>query len=195
VVHRDLKPENCVLDANGTVKIIDFGLATWFVPGQLLDEFCGSPEYAAPEVLKQVPHEGPPIDIWAVGVILYDMVMGRLPFDAEASSFDVVDVDTGVTPELQVLLQRLLAGDSKKRADVVEIRASDWMNVSTCISESSEIELTSTSESMPSLSSMSSSVESALRNRLSLERNSLLAREMGFVGSAKKTLFHDKDIK
>jgi 5'-AMP-activated protein kinase catalytic alpha subunit len=80
-VHRELKPENCVLDARGTVE---FGLAAHFVPGELLHDFCGSSEYAAPEVLRQQPHEGPPIGTWALGVILFDMVIRHLPFEAES---------------------------------------------------------------------------------------------------------------
>ena len=76
IVHRDIKPENCVLDEHGKLKLIDFGFATAFEPGQLVNDFCASPKYAAPEVLRKVPYRGPPVDVWSMGVILYDMVLG-----------------------------------------------------------------------------------------------------------------------
>ncbi len=187
VVHRDLKPENCVLDANGTVKIIDFGLATRFEKGQMLDEYCGCPEYAAPEVMKQIPHEGPPIDIWAVGVMLYDMVMGRLPFDAECCMFDLLEVGS-LTSELQKLLEQILIEDPKKRLSADEISKCDWMSLSTCVGDESEVDLFSTSEST---SSMSLSEDSPLRSRLSLERERLLISEMDFARGTRRTLFNN----
>jgi 5'-AMP-activated protein kinase catalytic alpha subunit len=188
IVHRDLKPENCVLDAKGTVKIIDFGLAARFVPGQLLYEFCGSPEYAAPEVLREQPHEGPPIDVWALGVMLFDMVMGRLPFEAGSGFFDVFEVDIELTSELQLLLKRILMVGPKKRATVKEIKECEWMGLSAGVSDSSELELMSCSESTASVtSSMSFSDESPLKRRLSLERVNLLKQEIDF-GSPKQEM-------
>jgi serine/threonine protein kinase len=190
VVHRDLKPENCALDAKGTVKIIDFGLATRFEKGQLLHEYCGSPEYAAPEVMKQVPHEGPPTDMWSIGVILYDMVMGRLPFDAEPSSFDLLDIDESLTPEFQQLLKQILVEDPQKRANAYEVAKCDWMHLAACVGDNSEMDLVSTSESSSSTLSatMSLSEDSPLRKRVSFEQGSFMGREMGF---AEKVLFGD----
>ncbi len=185
IVHRDLKPENCVLDTKGTVKIIDFGLAARFVPGQLLNDFCGSPEYAAPEVLREQPHEGPPIDVWALGVMLYDMMMGRLPFDQESDSFDVLELGMELTPELHLLLKHILREDPKKRASVKEIRECEWMRLSACVGDSSELELMSFSGSTASVtSSMSISDESPLKHRLSFEQANLLQRDIDF-GSPK----------
>ncbi len=180
IVHRDLKPENCVLDTKGTVKIIDFGLAARFVPGQLLKDFCGSPEYAAPEVLREKPHEGPPIDVWALGVMLYDMVIGRLPFDRE-SGFDVLELGMEITPELQQLLKQTLREDPQKRANVKDIRECEWMCLSACVGDSSELELMSCSESTVSVTpSMGISDESPLKHRLSFERTNLLKQEIDF---------------
>jgi 5'-AMP-activated protein kinase catalytic alpha subunit len=181
VVHRDLKPENCALDAKGTVKILDFGLAARFVPGQLLYEFCGSPEYAAPEVLQEQPHEGPPIDVWALGVMLFDMVMGRLPFDRGSGSFNVLELDVELTSELQLLLKQILRVDPKKRATVKEIKECEWLRLAVCVDESSELELMSCGESTASItSSMSFSDESPLKRRLSSERENLVKREIDF---------------
>jgi serine/threonine protein kinase len=175
IVHRDLKPENCVLDARGTVKIVDFGLAARFVPGELLHDFCGSSEYAAPEVLRQHPHEGPPIDTWALGVMLFDMVMGHLPFGAESLSFDSFELDATLTPELQLLLVRVLQEDPKKRAGVKELKACEWMRLLARWAENAELELMPSTTTTPS---MSLPHDSPLKQRVSLERMKLLHWEM-----------------
>ena len=71
VVHRDLKPENLLLDENKNIRIVDFGLSNITKDGQFLKTSCGSPNYAAPEVIEGRLYAGPEIDIWSCGVILY----------------------------------------------------------------------------------------------------------------------------
>ena len=66
VVHRDIKLENCLLDSRGNCKIVDFGFSTIYKTGQRLKTFCGSPSYAAPEIIARKPYIGPPVDIWCV---------------------------------------------------------------------------------------------------------------------------------
>ena len=85
VVHRDIKPENLLLDGDKNIRIVDFGLSTRCAPGQVLKHACGSPCYAAPEMLTRAGqasgYVGHPVDIWSTGVTLYAMICGFLPFE------------------------------------------------------------------------------------------------------------------
>lgn len=81
IVHRDLKPENLLLNENKTLKIIDFGLSNSYHEGNKLKTPCGSPCYAAPEMLIGKLYSGLEVDIWSSGIILYAMVCGYLPFE------------------------------------------------------------------------------------------------------------------
>lgn len=81
VSHRDLKPENILIDANKNIKIGDFGLSNLTKDGKSLMTSCGSPNYAAPEIINDCPYDGRAVDIWSCGVILYACLTGSLPFD------------------------------------------------------------------------------------------------------------------
>ncbi|GAB4838204.1 CBL-interacting serine/threonine-protein kinase 21 [Ancistrocladus abbreviatus] len=81
VCHRDLKPQNLLLDCKGNLKISDFGLSALRKPGALLSTACGSPCYVAPELLRNKGYDGAAVDVWACGVILFELLAGYLPFD------------------------------------------------------------------------------------------------------------------
>ena len=74
ITHRDLKPENLLLDDQNNIKLIDFGLANSMKDSHSLKTACGSPNYAAPELISGKFYGGEPVDIWSIGVILYAMV-------------------------------------------------------------------------------------------------------------------------
>ncbi len=71
------------------MKLIDFGLSAFFVPGKRLRVHCGSPSYAAPEIVARKAYEGPPVDVWSLGVVLFAMVAGYLPFHASGGNKQV----------------------------------------------------------------------------------------------------------
>ena len=81
ICHRDLKLENLLLDAHNNIKIADFGLSNLMQDGDFMRTSCGSPNYAAPEVISGKLYAGPEVDVWSCGIILYVMLCGRLPFD------------------------------------------------------------------------------------------------------------------
>ncbi len=81
IVHRDLKPENLLLDSNKNIKIVDFGLSNTYKKGETLITACGSPCYAAPEMIAGLPYLGPRVDTWSCGVIMYALLCGFLPFE------------------------------------------------------------------------------------------------------------------
>lgn len=86
IVHRDVKLENLLLDTNKRrVMLVDFGLSAVFQPGKKLTVHCGSPSYAAPEIVSRKPYDGPPVDVWSMGVVAFAMVAGYLPFHAKHS--------------------------------------------------------------------------------------------------------------
>lgn len=82
ICHRDLKPENILLTKDGNIKIADFGMAALTQTQEhRLDTSCGSPHYAAPEIISGARYAGNRVDIWSMGVILYALLSGKLPFD------------------------------------------------------------------------------------------------------------------
>ena len=81
IVHRDLKPENLLLDYQRKIRLVDFGLSNTYKQGETLKTACGSPCYAAPEMIKGEAYFGSRVDIWSCGVILFAMVAGYLPFE------------------------------------------------------------------------------------------------------------------
>ncbi|KAL2071443.1 hypothetical protein VTL71DRAFT_12678 [Oculimacula yallundae] len=133
IVHRDLKPENLLLDENLNVKIADFGLSNIMTDGNFLKTSCGSPNYAAPEVINGKLYAGPEVDVWSCGVILYVLLVGRLPFDDEhiPSLFAKIAKGHYVVPNYMssgaaALIKKMLAVNPVHRATIEEIRLDPW---------------------------------------------------------------------
>lgn len=139
IVHRDLKPENLLLDSEGNIKINDFGFSNVIKPGKLFTTFCGSPLYAAPEIFLAKEYTGPEVDIWSMGVILYVLVCGQLPWavgrDGRVEDLDAllnaqydVPKNCDMSIECRNLIARMIVPKRKKRATISEIRSHPWVH-------------------------------------------------------------------
>uniref|UniRef100_A0A7N0SZ56 non-specific serine/threonine protein kinase n=1 Tax=Kalanchoe fedtschenkoi TaxID=63787 RepID=A0A7N0SZ56_KALFE len=133
VVHRDLKPENLLLDSKYNVKIADFGLSNVMRDGHLLKTSCGSPNYAAPEVISGRLYAGPEVDVWSCGVILYALLCGTLPFDDEnipnlfkKIKGGIYTLPSHLSPGARDLIPRMLVVDPMKRVTIPDIRKHPW---------------------------------------------------------------------
>ncbi|XP_038609312.1 LOW QUALITY PROTEIN: serine/threonine-protein kinase SIK3 [Tachyglossus aculeatus] len=136
IVHRDLKAENLLLDANLNIKIADFGFSNIFTPGQLLKTWCGSPPYAAPELFEGKEYDGPKVDIWSLGVVLYVLVCGALPFDGSTLQNLRARVLSGkfripffMSTECEHLIRHMLVLDPSKRLSLEQISKHKWMKL------------------------------------------------------------------
>ncbi|XP_053164725.1 serine/threonine-protein kinase MARK1 isoform X1 [Hemicordylus capensis] len=136
IVHRDLKAENLLLDGDMNIKIADFGFSNEFTIGNKLDTFCGSPPYAAPELFQGKKYDGPEVDVWSLGVILYTLVSGSLPFDGQNLKELRERVLRGkyripfyMSTDCENLLKKLLVLNPIKRGSLEQIMKDRWMNV------------------------------------------------------------------
>ena len=141
VTHRDLKPENLLLQISArglVVKIVDFGLSNTHDGGRQLKTACGSPCYAAPEMIAgngEKYYEGPKADIWSIGVILFALVCGYLPFEDANTSRLYKKILAGdystpkwISTEVKDLITNILNTDPATRYTIANIRAHVWYN-------------------------------------------------------------------
>ncbi|XP_037031763.1 serine/threonine-protein kinase MARK2-like isoform X20 [Bradysia coprophila] len=136
IIHRDLKAENLLLDSEMNIKIADFGFSNEFTPGSKLDTFCGSPPYAAPELFQGKKYDGPEVDVWSLGVILYTLVSGSLPFDGttlrelrERVLRGKYRIPFYMSTDCENLLRKFLVLNPAKRASLETIMRDKWMNM------------------------------------------------------------------
>ncbi|XP_066036407.1 hormonally up-regulated neu tumor-associated kinase-like, partial [Chamaea fasciata] len=141
IVHRDLKIENFLLDENNNIKIIDFGLSNTArfegLSQELLHTQCGSPAYAAPELLAHKKY-GPKVDVWSIGVSMFAMLTGTLPFTVEPFNIkqlhqkmligEISPIPSDISPGAVHFMQSLLEPDPAKRPEVKEAIKDKWLN-------------------------------------------------------------------
>jgi len=134
--HRDLKPENILIDEDNNLKLIDFGLCANPKGGMesILETCCGSPAYAAPELVTGQNYLGAEADVWSMGVLLYALLCGFLPFDDENIGTLYKKIQEGVYEQPSwlsegslLMLRKMLQVDSKKRITIRELLQDPWM--------------------------------------------------------------------
>ena len=136
VVHRDLKPENLLLDEQKKIKIVDFGLSNIYPNNELLKTACGSPCYAAPEMINGEPYMGLRVDIWSSGIVLFAMLCGYLPFEDSDNEKLYKKITQGKfkTPNYlsdycKDFLHRVLNINPDKRYNIEQIKNHPWFNI------------------------------------------------------------------
>ena len=135
ISHRDLKPENMLLDSENNIKIVDFGLSNRYKKGELLKTACGSPCYAAPEMIAGERYKGYTVDVWSSGIILFAMICGYLPFDDLNTSKLYKKILTGIfkTPKTlsmgaKILINGILRTNPSIRYSIEDIKNDSWFN-------------------------------------------------------------------
>lgn len=133
ICHRDLKPENLLLDDQNNIKIVDFGLSNTYTTGQTLKTACGSPCYAAPEMIAGKRYHGLNSDIWSCGIILYAMTCGYLPFEDPNTNKlykKILACDYTIPSFISAankdLITKILNTDPNKRYRISDIRSHEW---------------------------------------------------------------------
>ena len=128
-----MKPENILLDKDNNVKIADFGLSNIMKDGMFLYSSCGSPNYAAPELINGKYYNGSSIDIWSCGVILYTLLTGTLPFNEKQTAklyHKIRECKYNMPPHLKSgakdLINRMLQQDPLNRITIPEIKQHEW---------------------------------------------------------------------
>lgn len=137
IVHRDLKPENLLLNYAKDVKVVDFGLSNTYKQDERLKTACGSPCYAAPEMIANRKYDGLQVDIWSAGVVLFALLCGSLPFeDPDTSSLykkilaGSYTIPSFLSEEAKEMIRGMLNTDPKVRFGIEEIKRHPWFGTS-----------------------------------------------------------------
>lgn len=136
ICHRDLKPENLLIDYDESLKIVDFGLSNLYEQGSTLKTACGSPCYAAPEMIAGQRYNGLMSDLWSCGVVLFAMLCGYLPYEDQKTSdlykkilnaeYNLPDF---LSDEARDMIAKIFITDPNKRINIEKIRQHPWYQI------------------------------------------------------------------
>ena len=134
IIHRDIKLDNILIDLHNHIKICDFGVGKNYQNNEKFMDQCGTPAYIAPEILQNEGYEGPPVDIWSAGVVLYAMLSGNVPFKGNNIKDLQYNIISGnfhmindISNDAQNIIMRLLNVDPNKRITIDEILCHPWI--------------------------------------------------------------------
>jgi serine/threonine protein kinase len=139
VAHRDLKPENILVCSETVVKIADLGLARAVPTSGMMTTICGSVHYMAPEILQELPYDGPKADIWSLGVIIFAMSLNQLPWASRDNAGLVREIIRGVVPmpshilpEIGQIISMCLKKNPRERPSAGELLEIPWISEELC---------------------------------------------------------------
>ncbi|KAI5173146.1 serine/threonine protein kinase KIN1/2 [Nematocida sp. LUAm3] len=141
LVHRDIKIENILIDKNDNAMLIDFGLSNFYEEKGLLRTFCGSLYFAAPELLSGQEYKGPEVDVWSLGIVLYAMVKGKVPFQDTnvPQQYNRIKTENpclkDLSPEMCSLIERMLDKNRETRITLREVFKHPWIKMKDKIEE------------------------------------------------------------
>ena len=136
IIHRDIKPENILLDSKGHIKVTDFGWANYLAPTR--NTTCGTLEYLPPEIIEERNHDLS-LDIWCLGILLYEMLCGTTPFKAIMEEMLKYNITKGyirfpqkVSEEAKFLIGKMLEKNQQNRFTIEDVRKNSWVNGERC---------------------------------------------------------------
>ncbi|XP_067331626.1 PAS domain-containing serine/threonine-protein kinase isoform X2 [Channa argus] len=148
ILHRDIKDENIIIDKCFHIRLIDFGSAAMMAPGKLFYNFCGTLEYCSPEVLQGNPYEGPELEMWSLGVLLYTLLFSENPFCDVGEILDAkLKPPFSLSPELNGVLRGLLHPDPTQRMTLDQLLLQPWISQPISLAEYSWNEVVPVSQS------------------------------------------------
>uniref|UniRef100_A0A8D3C794 PAS domain-containing serine/threonine-protein kinase n=1 Tax=Scophthalmus maximus TaxID=52904 RepID=A0A8D3C794_SCOMX len=148
ILHRDIKDENIIIDKCFHIRLIDFGSAAMMGPGKLFYNFCGTLEYCSPEVLQGNPYEGPELEMWSLGVLLYTLLFSENPFcDVGEILVAKLKPPFPLSSDLNGLLRGLLHPDPVQRTTLDQLLLHSWISQAISLAEYSWTEVVPTTHS------------------------------------------------
>uniref|UniRef100_A0A8C2X2Y2 non-specific serine/threonine protein kinase n=1 Tax=Cyclopterus lumpus TaxID=8103 RepID=A0A8C2X2Y2_CYCLU len=148
ILHRDIKDENIIIDKCFHIRLIDFGSAAMMAPRKLFYNFCGTLEYCSPEVLQGNPYEGPELEMWSLGVLLYTLLFSENPFCGVGEILDAkLKPPFPLSPDLHGVLRGLLHPDPPQRMTLDQLLLQFWVSQPISLVEYSWTEVVAATQS------------------------------------------------
>uniref|UniRef100_A0AAQ5X5L3 non-specific serine/threonine protein kinase n=1 Tax=Amphiprion ocellaris TaxID=80972 RepID=A0AAQ5X5L3_AMPOC len=149
ILHRDIKDENIIIDKCFHIRLIDFGSAAMMAPRKLFYNFCGTLEYCSPEVLQGNPYEGPELEMWSLGVLLYTLLFSENPFCDVGEILDAkLNPLFRLSPELHGVLSGLLHPEPTQRMTLDQLLLQSWISQPISLAEYSWAEVVPETQSV-----------------------------------------------